>query len=353
MTQPPAPPSAPRQQSGPGGTPRPYAALVLAGGGARRLGGVDKPAVTVGGRTLLDRVLAACADAAATVVVGPRRPSCRPVLWAREDPPGGGPLAALHAGLETLGEDGGGPDGAAGRTPVLVVSADLPFLDAATVGALVTVPEDAEGVVLHDGRDQPLLAAYRMEPLRRELALLRTEYGHLSGLPLRLVLQGLRLHRVAALSAPSLAAAAFDCDTWDDIVTARARIREHDRVLDEWIAAAKAELGIELNVDTTVLLDLARDAAHGVARPAAPLTTFLAGYAAGRAGGSSVDVDEAAAALTHLARRWAAEADETGGRGGTTDAGEASGTNGAGKAGGADGTTGNDETGTAGNTGER
>ncbi|CAM5343005.1 hypothetical protein SMICM304S_06678 [Streptomyces microflavus] len=44
-------------------------------------------------------------------------------------------------------------------------------------------------------------------------------------------------------------------------------------MLDEWITSVKNELGIELDVDTDVLLDLARDAAHGVARPAAPLAT--------------------------------------------------------------------------------
>ncbi|WP_240497415.1 NTP transferase domain-containing protein, partial [Streptomyces hirsutus] len=43
--------------------PLAYDALVLAGGGARRLGGADKPGVRVGGRSLLDRVLAACSGA--------------------------------------------------------------------------------------------------------------------------------------------------------------------------------------------------------------------------------------------------------------------------------------------------
>ncbi|MGP3978681.1 DUF6457 domain-containing protein [Streptomyces sp. 8N114] len=286
---------------------RPYAALVLAGGGARRLGGADKPGVTVGGRTLLDRVLAACADAAATVVVGPRRPAYRPVLWAREEPPGSGPLAALQAGLDAL--ERSARDRPAGEgDPVLVVSADLPFLTARAVRALVAVPDGYDGAVVHDGRDQPLLAAYRVEPLRRELALLRTEYGTLSSLPLRMVLQGLMLHRV---TEPSVTAAALDCDTWDDIATARARIREHETVLDEWISAVKAELGIELDVDTSALLDLARDAAHGVARPAAPLTTFLVGYAAAQAGGSPQDVARAAEAAARLARRWADETART------------------------------------------
>lgn len=293
--------------SGPGpavGRPAAYDALVLAGGGARRMGGADKPAVTVGGRTLLDRALTACADADASVVVGPRRTTYRPVTWAREQPPGGGPLAGLDAGLRHVSRD-----------TVLVLSADLPFLTPATVHALLDVRTGDEGNVWHDGRDQPLLAAYRTEPLRRELALLRTEYGSLSDLPLRLLLPALTLRRVADAPGPAGGAAdstdaspaALDCDTWDDIVTARARIREHGNVLDEWITAVKAELGIDLQVDTAALLDLARDAAHGVARPAAPLTTFLVGYAAASAGGSPEAVAEAARKAADLAERWAAE----------------------------------------------
>ncbi|GGO48812.1 molybdenum cofactor guanylyltransferase [Streptomyces daqingensis] len=298
---------------------RRHDAVVLAGGGARRLGGADKPAVTVGGRPLLDRVLSACADATATVVVGPRRPTPRPVTWVREEPPGGGPLAALAAGLRHTTEP-----------LVLVLSADLPFLRAQTVRTLLAGvdaepgredgdaarAEDAgdgpagyEGALVDDGRDQPLLAAYRAESLRRELALLHTEYGSLQGLPLRLLLPELRLRRVRASSDTS---DALDCDTWDDVAAARARIRERDTVLDEWMTAAKAELGVELDVDNAMLLDLARDAAHGVARPAAPLTTFLVGYAAAMRGGSPQDVAEASRKAVQLAARWAAEAEEAG-----------------------------------------
>ncbi|MGO4426310.1 NTP transferase domain-containing protein, partial [Streptomyces sp. MCAF7] len=52
-----------------------YDAVILAGGAARRLGGADKPALRVGARPLLDRVLDACRGAERTVVVGPRRPT--------------------------------------------------------------------------------------------------------------------------------------------------------------------------------------------------------------------------------------------------------------------------------------
>ena len=50
-----------------------FDAVVLAGGGARRLGGVDKMALVVDGSTLLERVLQAVRDAGRRVVVGPRR----------------------------------------------------------------------------------------------------------------------------------------------------------------------------------------------------------------------------------------------------------------------------------------
>ena len=64
-----------------------------------------------------------------------------------------------------------------------------------------------------------------------------------------------------------------------------------DRTLEEWVTELTTALDLPTDsVDVMLLLDLARDAAHGVARPAAPLTTFLVGLAAGRAGASSADV---------------------------------------------------------------
>ncbi|GAA4911382.1 NTP transferase domain-containing protein [Streptomyces coeruleoprunus] len=298
---------------------------MLAGGAAKRLGGADKPGLSVGGRALLDRVLAACRDAGRVVVVGGRRPTATPVVWTREEPPGGGPLVALAAGVRHVEAD-----------TLVVLGGDLPFLDGGTLRELVDALAAGSGEAVlsvdADGRDQPLLAAYRTEPLRREIALLAAEHGGLSGLPLRLLTQELDLDRV-----PARPLAAFDCDTWEDLARARARIREHGTVLDEWITAVKAELGIELDVDTGLLLDLARDAAHGVARPAAPLTTFLVGYAAAKAGGDDpAAVAEATAKAAALARRWADESAQEPGTGahakddhtmgkadaGRTDAGE-------------------------------
>ncbi|MCX4537151.1 DUF6457 domain-containing protein [Streptomyces sp. NBC_00841] len=74
----------------------------------------------------------------------------------------------------------------------------------------------------------------------------------------------------------------------------------------QWIAAAEAEPGVDLDVDMAGLLDMTKVDAHGV-RPAAPLTAFPVGCAAARAGGGP----EAVAAANHRvaapAERWAAE----------------------------------------------
>jgi hypothetical protein len=69
--------------------------------------------------------------------------------------------------------------------------------------------------------------------------------------------------------------------------------------LEDWLAAVRTELGVD-PVDTTLVLDLARDVAHGVARPAAPLTAYLLGVAVGR----GADPRQVAATVTALAKSW-------------------------------------------------
>ena len=74
-----------------------------------------------------------------------------------------------------------------------------------------------------------------------------------------------------------------------------------ERTLEQWAAELAAALDLPADsVDIALLLDLARDAAHGVARPAAPLTTFLVGLAAGQAGGRATDVRAAVDAARAL-----------------------------------------------------
>lgn len=81
--------------------------------------------------------------------------------------------------------------------------------------------------------------------------------------------------------------------------------------LVEWAKLVFEELEVSgseplQQADVDRLLDLARDAAHSVARPAAPLTTYLLGVAVGR----GADPEEAAAALSRLALAHAEDEDK-------------------------------------------
>ena len=68
----------------------------------------------------------------------------------------------------------------------------------------------------------------------------------------------------------------------------------------DWVDAVSQELNIDTPVDVAMLLDVARIAAHQVERPAAPLTTYLLGYAVGQ----GMDPALAMGKITDLAANW-------------------------------------------------
>ena len=74
--------------------------------------------------------------------------------------------------------------------------------------------------------------------------------------------------------------------------------------LHDWIDELCDALDVEVDLDEALILDVAREAAHNVDRPAAPITTFLLGYAAARSEGDPDEVERLAAAATALAQRW-------------------------------------------------
>lgn len=75
--------------------------------------------------------------------------------------------------------------------------------------------------------------------------------------------------------------------------------------LDEWARALRERFGLgEEDLPIALILDLARDVANGVARPAAPFSAFAAGLVAGRAGGSPDQVRAAVAQVVEMAGTW-------------------------------------------------
>ena len=185
------------------GSPLRLGAVVLAGGTAARMDGVDKASVELAGVTLLERALAATMTATEVVVVGHQVPTSRPVTWTLEDPAGGGPAAGLLAGL---GRFLVAPD------LVAVLAVDMPGVTAGTVARLAWVVEGDDGVdgarlVDEDGRTQPLAAVYRREALAAA-APADVEQHH--GLPVRRLLEPLRL-----VDVPAVGDEARDVDTWE------------------------------------------------------------------------------------------------------------------------------------------
>ena len=181
-------------------------AVVLAGGRAARLGGRAKPQLVVGERTILDAVLAAVAGAGRRVVVGPPQPVPAEVRLVREEPPGGGPVAALHAGLAEVEAD-----------VVAVLAGDLPFVTADLVHELLRrLSGDGVLVVDDTGRDQLLLGVWRTAVLRQALP---AQSAHA---PLRRVLAPLAVRRVRPPVAPGRPPPWTDCDTPADLARARA-----------------------------------------------------------------------------------------------------------------------------------
>ena len=77
--------------------------------------------------------------------------------------------------------------------------------------------------------------------------------------------------------------------------------------MEKWVEALAAELDLDVtDVDVQALLDVARDAAHSVVRPAAPVSTFLVGYAAGLRAAAGDDIAPECAKASKLAAAWGA-----------------------------------------------
>ena len=183
-----------------------FDAIVLSGGRSRRLDGRAKTTELVGGVPVLARVTAALAEARSVIVVGDPAGAGRWDVLTREEPSGGGPVAALAAGIAHVDAD-----------VVLTAAGDLPFLTADAVALLVGAAVGRADVALavdDDGRDQLLLAAWRTDALRISLAALDSAQNA----PIRALFDGRPVYRVAlGLHPPPW----WDCDTPGQLAQAR------------------------------------------------------------------------------------------------------------------------------------
>jgi molybdopterin-guanine dinucleotide biosynthesis protein A len=200
------------------GPPADFDAIVLAGGRASRLGGADKPALLVGGRTLLASVVTAAISAGAQriIVVGPARPELADrITFVREEPPGSGPVPALRCGLAQVS-----------AASVLLLAADLPFLRARHIRVVLGRAAGVAGAIMIDdtGHPQWLAGCWQTAALMGALggyagSSLHGVLGPMKPLLLEPAVLG---YDLASTEPPPW----LDCDTADDLVRARALLAQ-------------------------------------------------------------------------------------------------------------------------------
>lgn len=265
-------------------------AMILTGGSSSRFGS-DKSQAVVGQLTLVENLLSSLPPDLEIVIVGPQmKTTSRAVTYTREDPAGGGPVAAIDAGLAWVKTEF-----------VVILATDMPFASRIVDALIGNFPdtEDATIPLDSEGFRQPLCALYRTDALSRALL----QLGGIQGQSVRKLISMLVVKELSL--DDDLRRILIDVDTPSDLDRATSLSKEFTEqerahTMEKWIEAVQRELGIDVVVDEQLILDLARDAAHGVERKAAPITTFLLGIAI--AGGA--DPKEAAKGIAELAGRW-------------------------------------------------
>ncbi len=190
----------------------PAGLIILAGGAGRRLGGVDKAALMVARRTLLERMLA-IAPGRAAVVVGPPRTVPLGVLVTREEPPGGGPAAGVAAGWECLKHALADPETATVDPTVLVAvlgvdQAGVTMGTLARLAAAVPADRRAGAVLMHGSRRHYAIGIFPAGALAAALA--RRSSWH--GVALRTLIDDL-----VGAEVPATGDEARDVDTPADL----------------------------------------------------------------------------------------------------------------------------------------
>lgn len=251
------------------------AAIIVVGGRAQRLGGVNKPWLSIQGRPIIDHILeSTLPHVQQCVLVGdaPDGWSNTHVRLTREEPAGAGPVAAIRAGMKLLLPD---------IDEVLLLAGDAPFIGEALAALFAAELVDGAVAVESAGRTQYLCTRVRRRDL--ESALITAETSMQS------VFKGLRVHTVSA--------ALVDADTWEDVVALRQELQMND-----WLTDVTKKLAIDASLDIDAVLELARDVAHHTERKNAPLTSYLLGYAAAAQNLTQAQVAALAAEIGQMAK---------------------------------------------------
>lgn len=177
-------------------------AMILTGGSSSRFGS-DKSQAKFGAHSLIEKLLITLPSEIDIVIVGPQLMSAtREVTYTQENPRGGGPVAAIAAGLKLIDSEF-----------VAIIATDMPFASAILAVLTQNFPETDDAVIPLDsvGIPQPLCALYRSDALVRAL----TELGSTQGQSMRNLVQNLSVKELRL--EPAVRRILLDVDTPSDL----------------------------------------------------------------------------------------------------------------------------------------
>lgn len=188
-------------------------AMILTGGSSSRFGS-DKSQAMMGADSLIENLLKSLPSEMEIVIVGPELLNAsRQVKYTQEDPLGGGPVAAIEAGLKLIDSEF-----------VVIIATDMPFASQVLDALIQNLPvtEDATIPLDSAGIRQPLCAIYRREALVEALK----ELGNAQGQSVRNLIHILSVKELHL--DPALQRILLDIDTPSDLERAISLSKESE-----------------------------------------------------------------------------------------------------------------------------
>jgi molybdopterin-guanine dinucleotide biosynthesis protein A len=253
--------------------------IIVAGGKSQRLNFVDKLELKIQDETILNLVINDAPKK--TIVVGKQRNTQKEVIWVEDLFPDTGPAAGVWSGLQKVESE-----------YVLLLAGDQPFLGEYVSKLCENSQGDGCWLMTADKIGQPLASCVRVSVLKN---LLEESKG--VNASLRVLLGTMDLLAIEVSDD-----VVQDLDTWSDVAKV---MRERGSMTDAWLKNIADKLKVDHEIlDIDKVLDLTREVAHNIERKAAPLTTFLLGYAAGKSDLTKEQIKELITKIDNSISEW-------------------------------------------------
>lgn len=235
--------------------------IVIAGGKSSRMNYQDKFLLPLLGRPIIQWVID---SAVGNIFISSNHEIYYPnTRLIKDELIDGGPAAGVWSCLSHTQSD-----------YVLLLAADQPFVSKYILDLTNLAKKNLVGAwIKTDQNFQPLASCVNRELLQKSL---QDSKG--LNISLRKLLSGLNLATLQISNS-----VVWDIDTWSDYFYALGKVRNEEPMTDEWIKVLIKKFNLDESIlNSDEILNLTREVAHNIERKAAPLTTFLLGYLAGK-----------------------------------------------------------------------